>query len=161
MRLLSVSYPSILLGLVSIFSDYVFAEDPRERSFILKACIKTMTGYPCIYVQSGHEWTILCYAVLQAGECQAPPEETEIEAPVTWSRKFYGRSQFNFWQNSMTHQYVSTDGHRCVQDSTWQVVIRAEVTYLGNVYTATLTAGGPDAGEYSCCPGVPNCDPCP
>jgi hypothetical protein len=92
--------------------------------------------------------------------CSGPPQDGP-SAQVTWYRKFYGSTQFVFWQTTMTDDEVTSDGIRCPENPphyTWQTTYKAEVLYGGQTYTATVTYGGPQAEYYNCCPGA-NCYP--
>ncbi len=134
------------------------------------ASIEPTNGRPCVYTPQWSEWQVTCVAKLTyVMERPGAGPLITVDVPVNWYRKFYGDTQFVFWQSNRTGQEVGTDGRRCLSgnptlDRTWEQVLRAEVTYSGNVYVAQATYGGSAAQSYTCCPGQncypPNPPPC-
>jgi hypothetical protein len=155
----------LLLGLARLMeaTDLKPEQESVEANALLplKACIFGLDSEPCVHTPQWNEWKFHCVAEL-VYTCPASTEGGEIEATVTWSRKFYGESNFVYMQTTMTGQIVGTDGTRClngdpVHDGTWQITLRASISYGGSEYVAYRTVGGPEAEYYYCCPGQ-NCN---
>ncbi len=111
-------------------------------------------GRPCVFTPQWNEWQLYYFARLELGYSRPNGQNYSYPiAPVTWSNRYYGETEFQFLRTSMTEQTWQTDGTRCFVpgDRTWQQTLRAEITYQGRVYTATFTAGGPEAATYQCC----------
>ena len=159
-------YALSLVILVSISFTSILAQDvDRPPGSTYCAYIIPTDGRPCVYTAQWNEWQIKMLARIEL--CYYGPEGktslTSIIAPVTWYRKFYGQSTYEYWTVSNTEEVVGSDGHRCkngnpVHDRTWETTYKAVVNYQGVDYAAYLTVGGDAAENYPCCPGQ-NCNP--